>query len=99
VTDPIDKAQRGLNAQKLLENELFKEVLNELDGEYHRRWRNAETVEAREDLFRYVKVLEHVTKDIRQIAVTGALEEQRIAALEAKRKLAPLNEWAIEERS
>lgn len=99
MTDPIDKAQRGLNASKLLENELFKEVLNELDGEYHRRWRNAATVEAREDLFRYVKVLEQITKDIRAIAVTGALEERRVAELEAKRKLPALNEWSIEERS
>lgn len=89
----MNKAQRGIAARHLLDNELLKEVLNTLDGTYHAKWRIAATPEAREDLHRYVKVLEHITSDIQQIVVTGKLEEQRIADLEGRRTLPALDEW------
>lgn len=99
MAEIIDKATRGIAARRILEDATFKEVLNDLDGLYHARWRAAETVEAREDLHRYVRVLEQLTKDLKQIALTGALEEKRIAELEGRKTRQPLNEWAIEERS
>lgn len=89
----MDKLERGANAQHLLDNELLKEILNELDGTYHARWRNAATVEAREDLYRYVKVLEQLTKDIRTIAMTGKLEQKRLDELAGKAASVPMNEW------
>ena len=61
----------------LLQNALLKELLNELDGEYHALWRSAKTVEAREDLHRYVKVLERITSDLQSIANSGKLEQRR----------------------
>lgn len=75
----MDKIERGLAAEHLLKNELLQQILNDLDGMYHAKWRNAVTVDGREDLFRYVKVLEQITKDIRTIAMTGKLEEKRLA--------------------
>lgn len=75
----MDKIERGLAAEHLLKNELLQQILNDLDGMYHAKWRNAVTVDGREDLFRYVKVLEQITKDIRTIAMTGKLEEKRMA--------------------
>lgn len=75
----MDKIERGLAAEHLLKNELLQKILNDLDGMYHAKWRNAVTVDGREDLFRYVKVLEQITKDIRTIAMTGKLEEKRMA--------------------
>lgn len=89
----MDKIERGRAAQHLLDNELLKEILNELDGTYHAKWRIAQTVEAREDLFRYVKVLEQLTADIRSIAMTGKLEEKRLEALQGNVMRPPMNEW------
>lgn len=89
----MSKIERGLAAQHLLENELFKEVMSELDGLYHAKWRIAQTVEAREDLFRYVTVRDQIVQDIKAIAMTGKLEEKRQAELEGKRVLQPMNEW------
>lgn len=85
------KAERGAIAEHLLANELLKEVLSELDGHYHRAWRDARTVEAREDLFRYVKALERFVTDLKEIALTGQIEQKRLKELEGKKR----NPWAI----
>lgn len=76
--DPVDKIQRGIAAKHLLESELLKEILNTLDGTYHAKWRVAQTVDEREDLYRYVKILEQFTRDIKSVALTGALEERHL---------------------
>ena len=70
----------------MLSSPLFKEIINGLDGEYHAHWRNATTVERREDLFRYVKVLERITADLTSIATTGKLERVRQKELETGKK-------------
>jgi hypothetical protein len=72
---------------------LFKEVMAELDGIYHAKWRAAQTVEAREDLHRYVTVRDQIIKDIQTIVTTGRLEEQRLQQLEGKVVRPPLDEW------
>lgn len=70
----------------LLNAPVFREVLNELDADYHARWRKATSPEAREDLHRYVKVLERITSDLQQIATTGKLERARQQELETGKK-------------
>lgn len=89
----MDKVERGISARHLLENELFKEVMLELDGVYHAAWRNAKTVEAREDLHRYVTVRDQIIKDIQTIVTTGKLEEQRLEQLAGNVVRPPMNEW------
>lgn len=64
-----------------------------MDGTYHAKWRVAGSVEAREDLYRYVKVLEGFTADLRSIVMTGKLEEKRLEQLEGKVVRPPMNEW------
>lgn len=81
----MDKTQRGYQAQLLLDNELFRETLANADAEFHRAWRNAKTVEAREDCFRYVKVIERITADLQQVAITGKIEQKRMNELSADR--------------
>lgn len=89
----MNKVERGLAAKHLLESELLKEVLNTLDGTYHAKWRIAQTVEAREDLHRYVMVTERLTADLQTIAMTGKIEEKRLEELEGNVVRPPLNEW------
>ncbi len=92
----MDKIQRGIAAKHLLDNELLKEILNELDGTYHAAWRNAKTVEAREDCHRFVKLLERLTANIRTIAITGKLAEEDLKLAEGNVIRPALNEWAHE---
>jgi hypothetical protein len=81
-----NKIDRGYQAETLLNHPIIKETFDKLDGEYHARWRNASTVEAREDCFRYVKVLERILGDLSTIAQTGHLERARQAELERGKK-------------
>lgn len=67
--------------------------MSELDGLYHAKWRAAQTVEAREDLHRYVTVRDQIVKDIQTIVTTGKLEEKRLEELEGKVVRPPMNEW------
>lgn len=67
--------------------------MSELDGLYHASWRNARTVEAREDLHRYVTVRDRIITDIKSIALTGKLEEKRLEELQGNVVRPPLNEW------
>lgn len=89
----MDKIARGIAAKHLLENELFQEVMQTLDGIYHAKWRVAHTIEAREDLHRYVTVRDQIIKDIQTIAMTGKLEEHRLQQLEGNVVRPPLDEW------
>lgn len=81
-----DKLQRGISAQTLLENEIFRETMNTLDGFYTAAWRDAKTLEAREDCYRYVKLIERLIADIQSVATTGKIEQARQNELEGKRK-------------
>jgi hypothetical protein len=80
-----DAIQRGLQADTLLANEFFREVLNKLDEEYHERWHQAKTVEAREDLHRYVTLIPKLIADIQSISNSGKLEQARQKELDGKR--------------
>lgn len=81
-----DKTQRGYQAEALLQNELFRETLNILDEYYTAAWRAARTVEAREDCFRYVQLVEKLIADITSVANTGKLEQARLKELERGKK-------------
>jgi hypothetical protein len=84
----MDEIQRGLQAQALLENQYLRDALNALDQQYHAAWRNAKTVEAREDCHRYVCLIEKLVADLQSTATTGKLKEARLKELEgAKRSI------------
>lgn len=88
-----DKSQeaieRGLTANHLLENSLFREVMDSLDAQYHALWREAKTIEAREDCHRYVTLIGKMLSDIQSIATTGKLTQQRVDEISGKEK----NKW------
>lgn len=88
--------QRGIQADALLQNELFRDVLNQLDGLYTAAWREAKTPEAREDCFRYVKLVERLVQDITTISTTGKLAQARIRELErGKRGMTWPTNWNL----
>lgn len=85
---------RGVQADALLSNSLFREVLNQLDEIYTASWRAATTVEAREDCFRYVRLIERLIEDIQSISNTGKLAQLRIMELE-RGKVRMIDKWRI----
>lgn len=72
-----NKVERGIAAQHLLENAMFRQALNDLDEHYHAIWHIAQTVEAREDLHRYVTLIPKLVDDLQSIMTTGEIEQQR----------------------
>lgn len=83
----MSKEHRGEQAAHLLDNQLFREIIAELELTYLDRWKNAKTIEAREDLHRYITVLRQIPNDLRSIATTGQLERARIKELEADKRV------------
>lgn len=84
--------QQGIQADHLLQNETFRAALNRLDEYYTAAWRAAETVEAREDCFRFVRLVERLVQDIQSVSTTGKLAQQRIRELERGKK-GPFDSW------
>ena len=82
----LNPVERGERARALLENGLLREALDGLDAHYTQAWRQARTVEAREDCHRYVLLTEKLIADLTSIATTGALERERLAELEGARR-------------
>lgn len=82
----MDKLERGHQAKALLENQLLRESLNTLDEYYTAAWRSAKTLDAREDCYRYVKLVERLITDLQSIVNTGAIERARLDELEGKKK-------------
>lgn len=77
-----NKIERGIAAQHLLENAMFRQALNDLDSEYHAAWHEAKTVAAREDCHRYVTLIPKLVEDLQSIMTTGNLEQRRLDELQ-----------------
>lgn len=80
----LDKAERGIAAQHLLDNELLNACWDALEAHYIKAWKDSRSVEAREDAHRYVSLITHLKQDLRSIATTGELETKRLEALSGK---------------
>ena len=81
----MNKLQRGHAAQVLLDSDIFKEVLAETEQHYIQAWRQARTVEAREDCHRYLTLTAKITDHLKSIATTGALERRALDELEGRK--------------
>lgn len=84
----MNKSERGHQANQLLANSLLQESLAALTDQYVQSWRQAKTVEAREDCHRYVMVIDKFQDHLRSIATTGEIERADIAALEGRKRFA-----------
>ena len=80
-----DRTARGIEAHRILESEVTQEALSKLDAFYVNAWRNGKTLEAREDAFRYLTLLEKFKMDLRSAVTTGELEMQRQKELEGRK--------------
>ncbi len=80
----MDKIERGNQAGALLSNEVFNDVLRELETSYVTLWKTGQTIEVREDLHRYIVMIAQIKNDMRSIMITGQIERRRQDELSGK---------------
>lgn len=75
----------GAQAKELLENEILQKAMASLDEIYVEVWRKAQTVEKREDAFRYVQLCKQFKSDLQAIIKDGQIAQHRIKELEGQK--------------
>lgn len=81
-----ERMHLGSEARNLIENAAFVKAVSELDATYIRAWRNAKTLEAREDAHRYMMLLNQFAADLNKMVLDGALTDKRVIELQGKRR-------------
>ena len=85
LTD-TERQHRASEAQRLIDNVAFVEAVANLDKTYIQAWRNAKTVEAREDAHRYMMLLNRFSADLKAMVFDGAVTDKRIVELEGRKR-------------
>ena len=80
-----DEKTRALEAQRILESDVFKASVAELELEYLNEWRATlpEDVEARERLHMAISVLDEVQRHLRIVIQNGSLADDRLVRIKA----------------
>lgn len=74
--DAQRKIDRGHRARVILENELFREVVNDYEGRIIQGWKDAKDVKEREALHARLIALAEVIKGLRELFDAGEIERQ-----------------------
>mgnify|MGYP001322593339 FL=1 len=79
--------ERASEAKRILESDVFKRALDELEMRYLDEWRSTfpEDTDARERLFVAVNVLDEVQRHLRIIIEDGTLTHDRLVRVNAWR--------------
>lgn len=85
LTD-AQRQHRASEASRLIENVAFVEAVANLDKTYIQAWRNAKTVEAREDAHRYMMLLNRFSADLKAMVFDGAVTDKRVIELEGRKR-------------
>ncbi len=82
--DNNEKIELGHQAQTFLDNPAVASCFDLLERRYIEAWRASNSIEKREDAWRYVRMLEWFKSDLRSIALTGDLTQTRIDELQGR---------------
>lgn len=85
------RIHRAAEAQRFRDSEIVKDLLNGLDAHYVAAWRNSKTLDAREDAYRYMMILNKFTQDLAVMAGEGEFTKRRISELEGQ----PKRRWGL----
>lgn len=75
----FDKVERGQRAEILLKDPLLKQTLEGLEDEYVKAWKQARTLDAREDAHRLIHLIERFRDHLASLSV--AISEHRTSEL------------------
>jgi hypothetical protein len=78
-------AERGAQAERLLESDLLKEAFTALEAEYLNAWKatGARDTEARERLWQAFQIVGKVKTHLATVAANGNLAQKELAEIEA----------------
>lgn len=82
-----ERMHRADEARAVLENKAFKEAVAVLESHYIEAWRQAKTVDVREDAHRYVSICSKIVSDIRAMLLDGELTRKRVKELAGRKSL------------
>lgn len=82
----FDKVERGQRAEILLKDPLLRQTLKGLEEEYIKAWKQAKTLDAREDAHRLIHMIERFREHLASLAFTGALTSRQNADLEGRER-------------
>lgn len=82
----FDKVERGQRAEILLKDPLLRQTLNGLEAEYVKAWKQARTLDAREDAHRLVRLIDRFRDHLASLAFTGTLTSRQSADLEGRER-------------
>lgn len=80
----FDKVERGQRAEILLKDPLLRQTLAGLEDEYVKAWKQARTLDAREDAHRLVRLIERFRDHLASLAFTGTLTSRQQRDLEGR---------------
>lgn len=81
-----DKVERGQRAEVLLKDPLLRQTLEDLEEEYIKAWKQARTLDAREDAHRLIHLIERFRDHLASLAFTGTLTSRQSADLEGRER-------------
>lgn len=82
----FDKVERGQRAEILLKDPLLRQTLEGLEEEYIKAWKQARTLDAREDAHRLIHLIERFRDHLASLAFTGTLTSRQNADLEGRER-------------
>lgn len=85
-TGEFDKVERGQRAEILLKDPLLRQTLEGLEDEYVKAWKQARTLDAREDAHRLIHLIERFRDHLASLAFTGTLTSRQSADLEGRER-------------
>lgn len=77
-TPQPDKIRLGREAERFLADPLFKEIFRRAEEHFTARWKDASSLDAREDAHRSIIVLRRLEAELKSLALTGAMERRRL---------------------
>ena len=86
TTGGFDKVERGQRAEILLKDPLLRETLTSLEAEYVNTWKQARTLDAREDAHRLIHLIERFRDHLASLAFTGTLTSRQTSDLEGRER-------------
>lgn len=81
-----ERVARADRVKQIIESDWFIDTIRNMDRHYVSIWRNAKTVEAREDAHRYAMLLDKFVKDLKSVVMDGAFAVERIKELEGQKR-------------
>lgn len=70
-----DVATRAVDAQMLLDNPVFKEMMTKIESDITKQWKDTEDVETREVIWHRIQALKHIDELLKRYINEALIED------------------------